>query len=88
MKSHIKVDLALEKLCQNPMPTIPQRMWTDEDIRAFIKGLSTYGKDFFYISKGKGVTLTEPINLVLFRIPPTERYCRVNRILLLMEENI
>ncbi|CBY24184.1 unnamed protein product [Oikopleura dioica] len=46
-----KVDLALEKLCQNPMPTIPQRMWTDEDIRAFIKGLSTYGKDFFYISK-------------------------------------
>ncbi|CAG5099253.1 Oidioi.mRNA.OKI2018_I69.XSR.g16383.t2.cds [Oikopleura dioica] len=50
-KCNGKVDLALEKLCQNPMPSIPQRMWTDEDIRAFIKGLSTYGKDFFYISK-------------------------------------
>ena len=26
-----KVDLALEKLCQNPMPQIPQRQWCEED---------------------------------------------------------
>jgi len=33
-----KVDLALEKLCQNPMPIIPQRMWCEDDTKAFIKG--------------------------------------------------
>ena len=46
-----KVDLALERLCQSPMPDIPQRLWSEEDIRAFVKGLSQYGKDFFIISK-------------------------------------
>jgi len=46
-----KVDLALEKLCQNPMPIIPQRMWCEDDTKAFIKGLKQYGKDFFYIYK-------------------------------------
>lgn len=86
----LQVDLALEKLCQNPMPSIPQRMWTDEDIRAFIKGLSTYGKDFFYISKGKGVNLehTEPINTHITRIPPAKRHCGIDRILLPVEENV
>ena len=38
-KCNGKVDLALEKLCQNPMPIIPQRMWVEEDTKAFIKGL-------------------------------------------------
>ena len=37
-KCNGKVDLALEKLCQNPMPIIPQRMWVEEDTKAFIKG--------------------------------------------------
>jgi hypothetical protein len=26
-------------------------MWTEEDIKAFVKGLSQYGKDFFYVAK-------------------------------------
>ena len=49
------------------MPIIPQRMWVEEDTKAFIKGfvdkclfwkfknlylgLRQYGKDFFYICK-------------------------------------
>ena len=41
-KCNGKVDLALEKLCQNPMPIIPQRMWVEEDNKAFIKGKLTF----------------------------------------------
>ena len=41
-----KVDLALEKLCQNPMPQIPQRLWCEEDQKDRVKNIQQ--KEIFY----------------------------------------